>query len=110
MKSFILPPNVKRINKSAFAFCKNLRKFIIPSNSKLQYFEDEIWNYCPITSLFIPRHVLFFSDRALQNNKRLLIIFIDDESELYHIDPMIFSRLNNVILMVPSNKIEFIIK
>lgn len=109
MKSFILPPNVKRINKAAFAFCSSLQKFIIPSNSKLQYFEDEIWDSCPITSLFIPQHVLFLGDKALKNNDKLLIICIDDESELYHIDTMLFSKLNNTILMVPPNKAECII-
>ena len=101
IESIILPPNVKRINRCAFYKCKSLKKFIIPSNSKLQYIGEYAFFDTPITSLFIPKCVRFFND--FHSVDKLKIIEIEDNSQLNKVSSA-FNRFIDTILMVPNSK------
>lgn len=108
IKELILLSQVKVIKKLAFNCCISLKKFVIPYDSKLQILGSKALFGTGIKSLIIPRCVKSIEVDSLSGLEKLIILAIDERSEIDNITIKMFQGCSNAILMIPSNIMECI--
>lgn len=111
IEKVLISNHVKTIEKNAFYLCYNLSKFVIPYESQLQTIEKFSFIFTSIKSLFIPSSVTKLGEKIFNENNKLQIIEIAENSQLKLLDVNIFgikkSNFSLIMISIDIN-IDFI--
>lgn len=70
-----LPQTLKRIERSAFGSCYNLKKIVLPEH--LEYIAASCFNSSGLESVFLPPNVAQIQERAFYGNQLREVVFSD---------------------------------
>ena len=101
VEKIFIHSQITKICSGAFYSCDKLNHVKIPHDSELQIIEKEAFGLSKIKSFNIPSKVTKF-DEAFSHCFELLIIEIDENTEINSIDKYHFYYCQHAIFMIPS--------
>ncbi len=80
LSSFVLPDSVKTIHEEAFTGTAQLETFTISTNSKLETIERSVFYNSFVSSLYIPKSIIYIASSAFENAHNLTNINFDKDA------------------------------
>lgn len=106
ISTFTIPDSVKTIKNIALNELTNCTNFVISENSCLETIGDGAFNHSKITSLFIPKNVVYLSE-SLYGCEYLTDITVDNRNTNYASENgIVYNKNKTALFSYPSNKMD----